>query len=360
LSAPGKRAWAGAGRAGLLALCALSVSGFTPCVNQLRADPVAALAGLSERQGQAEARARAAQKECDALEARAIPFEEEHALGGAVSVNWVSRGGGLTPAPDARALHAQLNRIGKHLAALSGRPGLPWTFGVLASPGVNAVSGPGGYVFVSEGLLAKLENESQLAGVLAHEIAHVTAKHAVEEYRTLLVDQCQLGVQSERAGVVAEELRQGAEERAGALMRGLPPGALKDAFAAMQRSGAGGFDFDRAGRDFVKAVTDAVVQRLTDRGFRQEDEHAADAAALALVAAAGYQPGEYVRFLAQLPEKGLSTAHPRPSERQGRLRAQLEAWSAEAGRGEFTPADLSAARVVPLRDALRARRPAAR
>ena len=158
---------------------------------------------LDADQRASDQRAAELMKQCEGVHQRQITIEEEYAFGGAVSVNWVSQGGGLVlPGKEsARLLNVQLNEIGRNLAAQSSRPNLGWTFGVLKSPGVNAVSGPGGYVFVSEGLLAQLSSEAELAGVLAHEITHITHKHALNEFHVYLEQQCQKMVDDEKASV---------------------------------------------------------------------------------------------------------------------------------------------------------------
>lgn len=76
-----------------------------------------------------------------------------------------------------------VNRVGKWLSLHSERPGLNWQFGVLDSDNLNAFSTPGGYVFVTRGLIARLKNEAELAGVLAHEVAHVVKKHHIKAMR---------------------------------------------------------------------------------------------------------------------------------------------------------------------------------
>ena len=68
------------------------------------------------------------------------------------------------------------------LAQQSHRPNLPWTFTVVDSPAINAFAVPGGYVYVTRGILPYLKDESELAGVLGHEIGHVTARHASQQY----------------------------------------------------------------------------------------------------------------------------------------------------------------------------------
>jgi predicted Zn-dependent protease len=74
-------------------------------------------------------------------------------------------------------LERYVDDLGKLLAAKSDRPGLPWTFRVLDDPGVNAFALPGGFVYITRGMLALLNSEAQLAAVLGHEIGHVAARH---------------------------------------------------------------------------------------------------------------------------------------------------------------------------------------
>ena len=88
---------------------------------------------------------------------------------------------GEYPALDHPALQAYVNAVGQRLAAHSHRPGLKWHFTVVDSPDVNAFALPGGYVYITRGLLAFLNSEAELAGVLGHEIGHVTARHGVRQ-----------------------------------------------------------------------------------------------------------------------------------------------------------------------------------
>lgn len=78
-------------------------------------------------------------------------------------------------------LQAYVSRIGKQIAADSERPNLPWTFRVVDDPTVNAFALPGGFVYVTRGLMTHLTSEAELVGVLGHEIGHVTARHSVEQ-----------------------------------------------------------------------------------------------------------------------------------------------------------------------------------
>jgi predicted Zn-dependent protease len=83
---------------------------------------------------------------------------------------------------DDRALQEYVTTVGMKLAQVSERPGLPWHFTVADVPAVNAFALPGGYIYITRGILAFLDDESQIAGVLGHEIGHVTARHAASQY----------------------------------------------------------------------------------------------------------------------------------------------------------------------------------
>ncbi len=90
---------------------------------------------------------------------------------------------GAAPLVNSKKLQQYVNRIGYWVALQSERPGLPWTFGVINSPNVNAFASPGGYIVLTLGLYQLLENESQLAAILAHEISHVIKKHHLDAIR---------------------------------------------------------------------------------------------------------------------------------------------------------------------------------
>jgi predicted Zn-dependent protease len=83
---------------------------------------------------------------------------------------------------DNRALQEYIEDIGQRLARNSHRPNLPWHFTVVDVPAINAFALPGGYIYITRGILTYLDNEAQLAGVLGHEIGHVTARHAAQAY----------------------------------------------------------------------------------------------------------------------------------------------------------------------------------
>ncbi len=82
--------------------------------------------------------------------------------------------------PD-EALQDYVNRVGQKVAATSDRPDLEYTFTVINNEQINAFALPGGYIYINRGLMIYLDNEEELAAVLAHEIGHVTARHAVRQ-----------------------------------------------------------------------------------------------------------------------------------------------------------------------------------
>ncbi|MET4805773.1 M48 family metalloprotease [Limibacillus sp. MBR-115] len=105
--------------------------------------------------------------------------EDELNLGAQEHPKMVGAFGGRYDDP---ALQAYIDSIGQLLVKTSETPNATFTFTLLDSPIVNAFALPGGYVYVTRGLVGLAENEAQLAGVLAHEIGHVTARHSAERY----------------------------------------------------------------------------------------------------------------------------------------------------------------------------------
>jgi predicted Zn-dependent protease len=81
---------------------------------------------------------------------------------------------------DNARVQAYVNEVGQKLAKQSHRGSLQWTFTVLDSPEINAFALPGGYVYVTRGIMAYMESEADLAGVIGHEIGHVTARHGAQ------------------------------------------------------------------------------------------------------------------------------------------------------------------------------------
>jgi predicted Zn-dependent protease len=104
---------------------------------------------------------------------------DEITLGKDVAANLL----GAAPLVNDPALQAYVNKVGLWIALHTSRPNLPWHFGVLDTNSVNAFATPGGYVFITRGILLRMRDESELAGVLAHEISHVVEKHALNTMR---------------------------------------------------------------------------------------------------------------------------------------------------------------------------------
>ena len=82
---------------------------------------------------------------------------------------------------DDQALAGYVQELGLKLAALSERPQLPWAFRLVDDPVVNAFAVPGGYIYITRGILANMSSEAQLVSVLGHEIGHVTARHTAQQ-----------------------------------------------------------------------------------------------------------------------------------------------------------------------------------
>ena len=94
------------------------------------------------------------------------------------------------------AVNAYVAEIGKRMAAKSERPNLPWEFHVVDDAAVNAFAIPGGFIYVTRGLMSAVNTEAELASVLGHEIAHVTHRHSVQQISKSQLAQLGLGVGS--------------------------------------------------------------------------------------------------------------------------------------------------------------------
>ncbi|HEX3235410.1 MAG TPA: M48 family metalloprotease [Gemmatimonadales bacterium] len=101
-------------------------------------------------------------------------------------------------------LEAYVSGIGKRIAAASERPNLPWEFHVVNDASVNAFALPGGFIYVTRGLLGYVTNEAELATVVGHEIGHVTNRHSVQQISKAQVAQLGLGLGSILSPQVAQ------------------------------------------------------------------------------------------------------------------------------------------------------------
>lgn len=206
---------------------------------------------------------------------------------------------GAAPLHPQAGLQSYVNSVGRYLASQSSRPDLPWIFGVLDTPDINAFAVPGGYVFVTSGLLANLGSEAELAAVLAHEISHITERHQLVQ----LERDNTLNLMSNIASAVYSYR----EER----------------------------NSDNRIRSFKnRQVTDGLLnagQKLYTKGLSREDEMRADSLALRLTARAGYDPYAIVAVLQKLDSlhadsSGLSlmlATHPAPADRLNHLQQQF-------------------------------------
>ena len=97
-------------------------------------------------------------------------------------------------------LQGYVQRVGRKVANAGHRPDFEYQFRVVNQPAPNAFALPGGYIAITRGLMAKLENEAQLAAVLGHEVAHVTARHSVQGMQRGTLTQLAIAVLSQAAG----------------------------------------------------------------------------------------------------------------------------------------------------------------
>jgi predicted Zn-dependent protease len=173
------------------------------------------------------------------------------------------------------AVHKYVALEGAVLAQASSRPSIGWTFIVLDTDGVNAFAAPGGFVHITRGALALIENESELAGVLGHEIAHVTEKHTINAIKkNKLVS---VGASASRVSI-------------------------------------------------LESFANKAYELLLENGYDRKDEMGADAVGLQLANKVGYAPAGLGAFLARLSDRnkdlkdrsGLFASHP---EAQARLDA---------------------------------------
>ena len=154
------------------------------------------------------------------------------------------------------AIQRYVNQLGRWISLQSARPDLPWTFAVLDDPGFNAFAAPGGYVYVTKGLLDRVADESELAAILAHEIIHVTSKHHLISLN-----------KAARAGL------------------------LTQAISSQLKNDLGGL---------VSGQLLALGRNMYTKGLDQGDELEADRNGVALAARAGFDPYGLVGVLQQL------------------------------------------------------------
>lgn len=354
-------------RRALLSLGALALAACSAAAGFMKGDTNSIVTGLADSTTTVVGLTQDLSK-CDQIGAAEVSFDEERTIGGAVALNWVQQGGGLlvdVPTGDAAALanpktlpvqetprnqvHKYLNLVGRNLASRSTRPTLQWTFGVLDSEVVNAVSAPGGYVFVTRGLLKRVNNEAALAGILSHEIAHVTRKDAFAIYQKTKVDQCK-SLAYAKAG----------QQEGAAVLRSYSPGFINQAYSALQAFSGGALDLNAAANNALLTLfSDEFVHRYLEGGYARDQEIAADATGLELAVASGYSPRGFIDFIGALPPgQNFFAHHPSPADRvaQMRLLVGRTRLSSSGPSTPFSPfsQDISQLPLIPLTDQLAA------
>jgi beta-barrel assembly-enhancing protease len=204
-------------------------------------------------------------------------LDEENRIGRQISGNLL----GAVPLVRDDTLQRYVNLVGNWVALQSGRKDLTWRFGVLDTDDINAFAAPGGYIFVTKGLYRLLNNEAELAGVLGHEIAHVTKKH----HLTVLKQSSLIGALGQVAGNKAQNSDQLVQNLIG--------------------NGA----------------------EIMARGLDKNAEFEADRVGMVFAARAGYEPWglpEVLQDMAALPAKDERTSllfktHPLPADRLAKL-----------------------------------------
>jgi len=195
---------------------------------------------------------------------------------------------GAAPLVKDQALQAYVNRLGRWLALHSSRPNLPWSFGVLDDNEINAFALPGGRILITRGVLLRCRDESELAGVLAHEISHVSEKHHEPALR-----------KDKGFNVLSEAYRHREEKK---------------------------------GREDRAKIANTVVEALFIRGFDREQEFASDRHGAVIAARAGYDPYGLASFLQTLSSinpqdnviKLMKSTHPEPKDRLNKLMQAMD------------------------------------
>jgi predicted Zn-dependent protease len=230
--------------------------------------------------------------------AKEFSQEDEIGLGEALTASFL----GASPLHPDASLQRYVNRVGKWVALHSDRADLPWTFAVIDTETINAFAMPGGSVIVSSGLLKRLNNEAELAGVLAHEIAHVVKRHQLQAIQS--------GMQADfwksvGTSVAADRVKIGG-------------GAVGSAVGSMAKP----YLLDAAGN----LIKDGFFLRPLDRSMEEE----ADQLAVVIATRSGYDPYGLAAALSMLAQyKGDADAasvfstHPPASDRLVKLEPVL-------------------------------------
>lgn len=182
---------------------------------------------------------------------REIPESEEIEMGEAVAAGML----GAAPLLKNDRIQRYVNQVGRWIALHSERPGLPWRFAVMDTLVPNAFAAPGGQVFITTGLLYRMRSESELAGALGHEIAHVVSKHHLKA----ITKSGWLGLGKDAATLLIDS-----KVKSGTVGTQIAKGWVKGSLSG--------------------------VKELYVKGLDRDDELQADRMGMALAARAGYDP----------------------------------------------------------------------
>ena len=208
-----------------------------------------------------------------------ISEAEERALGEDVSEKIRTEFGVFQDA----AVTKYVSLVGLTLAKASPRPNLKWEFIVLDTDGVNAFASPGGIVHITRGALGLIKSESELAGVLGHEVAHIWRKHTVS------------AIQKNKGFKIAADVIPGS-------------------------------------REYIATLATEAYDNIVERGFDRADEQDADTHGIRLANNAGYDPEGLSTFLTKLAERNkegsarnaLFASHPETRERISNVSRQID------------------------------------
>ncbi|HEC12010.1 MAG TPA: hypothetical protein ENI80_01970 [Acidiferrobacteraceae bacterium] len=218
--------------------------------------------------------------------------EEEYYIGRAVAAKILSD---YKPAYNARH-HRYINTLGQMLARFSTRPETygGYHFQLIRSNEVNAFAAPGGFIFITTGLYKKIDNEEQLAAVLAHEIAHVTLKHGLRAIKSSRLTQAFTIIGTE---------------------------AVKE----YSRS-----EVSQLTKVFEGSIND-IVNKIVVSGYSRRQEYNADGEALRIIYRAGYNAAGLSEFLSTLNavssktnNAGFNKTHPPASERLRKVNTTIK------------------------------------
>lgn len=178
-------------------------------------------------------------------------------------------------------LNAYVNKVGQLIAQQSDRPELTYHFIVLDTDIINAFAAPGGYIFITQGAINQVQDEAELAAIIAHEMGHIELRHYVKK----------VGLRSQKTN---------AEEGLGAIL-------------------AGG---DRAAMQALSEALDATMEILFTKGLQsKKDEYEADQTSVFLLANAGYDPSALKRYFSRIADinnsntQTLAETHPPLADR---------------------------------------------